>query len=122
MRMSLFATAIIASSLSVTSALAQANNPTPAANNPPPQTSQQPAQPGPNNNAVNSPGANNAAGPVSGANSFTEAQAKSRIEQQGYTNVSGLTKDGNGVWRGTAMKDGKSANVSLDFQGNIFAN
>jgi len=61
------------------------------------------------------------AGPASGANSFTEGQAKSRIESQGYSNVSGLTKDNHGVWRGKAAKDGKSVDVSLDFQGNVFA-
>ena len=106
-------------SCSVSAVLAQANNqPAP---NPAPAQSNPPAQNAPNNNAVNSPGGNNAAAPVAGANSFTEAQARSRIESQGYTNVSGLAKDGNGVWRGNAMKDGKNTNVSLDFQGNIFA-
>jgi hypothetical protein len=58
---------------------------------------------------------------VAGANSFTEGQAKSRIESTGYTNVSGLRKDDQGVWRGMAMKDGRSVNVSLDFQGNVVA-
>jgi putative membrane protein len=33
--------------------------------------------------------------------------------------VSGLRKDDQGVWRGTATKDGRSVNVSLDFQGNV---
>jgi putative membrane protein len=60
-------------------------------------------------------------GPASGANSFTEGQTKSRLESQGYSNVSGLTKDENGVWRGKAMKDGKSVDVSMDFHGDIFA-
>ena len=54
-----------------------------------------------------------------GANSFTEGQAKSRIEARGYTNVSNLQKDDSGVWRGKAMKGGKSVDVSLDFQGNV---
>jgi hypothetical protein len=58
---------------------------------------------------------------VAGANSFTEGQAKSRIESGGYNNVSDLKKDDSGVWRGKAMKDGKSVNVSLDFQGNVIA-
>ena len=39
-----------------------------------------PAQPGPNNNAVNSAGQNNSNAPVAGRNSFTEGQAKSKIE------------------------------------------
>jgi hypothetical protein len=80
---------------------------------------QQPAKSGPNNNAVNSPGQNNSNAPVAGRNSFTEGQAKSKIEEAGYTNVTALTKDDNGVWRGKAKKGGASANVSVDFQGNV---
>ena len=80
-----------------------------------------PAQPGPGNPAVNTTGTNNANNPVAGANSFTEGQAKSRIETGGYTNVSGLKKDDQGVWRAKAMKDGRSVDVSLDFQGNVIA-
>ena len=37
----------------------------------------------------------------------------------GFANVSDLKKDDNGVWRGHAMKDGKSVEVSLDYQGNV---
>ncbi|MDM9627784.1 PepSY domain-containing protein [Rhizobium sp. S152] len=61
----------------------------------------------------------NAGAPVAGKNSFTEDQAKSRIEEAGYKDVVGLKLDDQGVWRATASKDGKSANVSLDFQGNV---
>jgi hypothetical protein len=52
-----------------------------------------PAQPGPNNNAVNSSGQNNSNAPVAGRNSFTEGQAKSKIEEAGYTGVTDLKKD-----------------------------
>jgi opacity protein-like surface antigen len=69
--------------------------------------------------AIKTTEGNNPGAPVAGANSFTEGQAKSRIEARGYTNVSSLTKDNKGIWRGTAMKDGKSFQVSLDFQGNV---
>jgi hypothetical protein len=79
----------------------------------------QPAKPGPNNNAVNSPGQNNANAPVAGRNSFTEGQAKSKIEEAGYTKVTDLKKDDNGVWRGKASKGGSSTSVSVDFQGNV---
>lgn len=65
-------------------------------------------------NTEQNPGA-----PVAGKNSFTEAQAKSRLEEAGYTDVSGLKLDDQGVWRANASKDGKSGAVSLDFQGNI---
>jgi hypothetical protein len=69
--------------------------------------------------AVKSPSATNPAAPVPGANSFTEGQAKSKIEANGYTNVSGLKKDDNGVWIGSATKGGQKVNVKLDFQGNV---
>ena len=79
----------------------------------------QPAQSGPGNNAVNSSDQNNSNKPVAGRNSFTEGQAKSRIEDAGYANVSGLQKDNEGVWRGKADKAGTKTDVSLDFQGNV---
>jgi hypothetical protein len=77
------------------------------------------AQPGPNNNAVNSSGQNNSDKPVAGRNSFTEGQAKSKIEDAGYTSVTELKKDDNGVWRGRASKGGSATAVSVDFQGNV---
>ncbi len=83
------------------------------------QTQNPPTQSEPGNNAVNSAGQNNSDAPVAGRNSFTEGQAKSRIEQTGYSNVTDLKKDGDGVWRGKADKAGASANVSVDFQGNV---
>ena len=78
-----------------------------------------PSQSGPNNNAVNSSGQNNSNAPVVGRNSFTESQAKSRIEGAGYSDVTELKKDDSGVWRGKAKKGGKSADISVDFQGNV---
>jgi hypothetical protein len=77
-----------------------------------------PAKSGPNNNAVNS-GQNNSPAPVAGSNSFTEGQAKSRIEDAGFKNVTDLKKDDNGVWRGKANKGGAATAVSVDFQGNV---
>lgn len=63
---------------------------------------------------VNNPGA-----PVAGANSFTQAEAKSRIEKAGYTNVADLIKDKDGIWRGKAAKGDTTVDVALDFQGNV---
>ncbi len=62
-----------------------------------------------------------AGAPVAGANSFTEGQARSRIEGQGFTDVANLAKDDQSIWRGTAMKSGVSTRVALDYQGNIVA-
>ncbi len=78
-----------------------------------------PAQSGPNNNAINSAGQNNSDAPVAGRNSFTEGQAKSKLEDAGYADVTGLKKDDKGVWRGKASKGGSTAAVSVDFQGNV---
>lgn len=61
----------------------------------------------------------NPGAPVAGKNSFTEGQAKARIEEAGYTDVTGLKLDDQGVWRASATKEGKQASVSLDFQGNV---
>ena len=71
--------------------------------------------------AVASPDKNNPGAPVAGANSFTEGQAKSRIEAQGFTNVTDLKKDDKGVWMAKASKGGKSSTVALDYQGNVVA-
>jgi hypothetical protein len=61
------------------------------------------------------------AAPVAGKNSFTEAQAKKRLESFGYSNVSALHEDAQSIWRGTATKNGKSVPVAVDYQGNIVA-
>jgi hypothetical protein len=88
-----------------TAALAQTpTTPTPAA--PAPMTGAAPA----------------AGSPLPGANSFTQGEAQSRIEKAGYSDVTGLAKDDQGIWRGTASKNGKSVKVSLDYKGNIFEN
>ena len=56
-----------------------------------------------------------------GANSFTEGQAKSRFEEAGITNVAALAKDGDGIWRATGSRAGKSVKLGLDYKGNISA-
>lgn len=60
--------------------------------------------------------------PLPGANSFTEGQAKSRLEANGYSKVTGLKKDANGVWKGKATHSGTQVNVSVDYRGNIVRN
>ena len=61
----------------------------------------------------------NAPQPARGRNSFTQAEARRRIERSGFNQVTGLKKDGGGVWRGTAMRDGASVPVWLDYKGNV---
>jgi|ERR1700730_5458019 len=78
------------------------------------QTAAPPANP-----AIANPNENNPGAPAAGANSFSEAQAKSRIEGAGYSTVSGLLKDKDGIWRGKASKGSATVNVALDYQGNV---
>ena len=59
--------------------------------------------------------------PLKGANSFTEGQAKDRATAHGFMNVGDLKKDDNGVWRGSAMWDGKPSQVAVDYKGNVVA-
>ena len=60
-----------------------------------------------------------AGAPFEGANSFIEGQAQDRILAAGFTNVSALTKDDKGIWRGTADAQGKTVNVAVDYKGNV---
>ena len=62
-----------------------------------------------------------AAAPVKGANSFTMDEARRRIEAGGFSQVTGLKKDDDGVWRGQAMQGGTSVSVFCDYQGNVGA-
>lgn len=80
-----------------------------------PPANPDPATPATTNSATDMPTA-----PAAGANSFTEGQARSRIEAAGFSGVSGLAKDKDGVWRGKAMKGGASHDVALDYQGHVF--
>ncbi|MFC6742035.1 hypothetical protein [Methylobacterium tardum] len=56
-----------------------------------------------------------------GANSFTEGEARRRLEKAGFRDVRDLKEDADGIWRGSATMDGKPANIGLDFKGNVAA-
>ena len=60
--------------------------------------------------------------PANRGNLFTEEQARNHLARLGYTNISELTKDENGAWRGAAMKDGKTIMVGIDVKGNVATN
>lgn len=72
-------------------------------------------------NTVDPTGINKVDAPLKGANSFTESQARSRIEKNGFSAITGLMKDSDGIWRGKAMKDGRTMDVALDYKGEIVA-
>jgi putative membrane protein len=75
--------------------------------------------PAKNNAAIKSAHTVDDGGSRRGANSFTQAQARDHIAKSGFSNVSALTKDQHGVWRGTARHGGKTVHVGLDFKGNV---
>jgi hypothetical protein len=62
-----------------------------------------------------------AAAPAAGANSFTMEQARERITGAGFTDVGALSQEASGAWKATAMKDGASKSVTVDYQGNVTA-
>lgn len=57
--------------------------------------------------------------PLTGANSFTENQAKDRVVANGWAAPAVMTKDDNGIWRGTTLNNGKSVGVAVDYKGNV---
>jgi protein CpxP len=61
-------------------------------------------------------------GVTPGANSFTEAQARDRLLRDGYSEVTGLTKGTDGIWRGSATKNGTPVHVALDYKGHVSGN
>jgi hypothetical protein len=56
-------------------------------------------------------------GPAAKGSLFNEKQARTHLLHLGYTDVSGLTKDENGVWHGSATKDGNARTVAVDIKG-----
>jgi len=119
----IIAAALVFSALGAGVALAQTTTTSPSTVSPavtpattPTQSSTMPSAVTTNSTATTT------AAPVAGANSFTMAQAQKRIEDQGYTQVSALAKDDKSIWRGHAMKDGKTVDVALDYQGHVTSN
>lgn len=139
MRTSIFGLALLGASVAAP-ALAQQTSPAAPDRNPPAATMQESTRPatptpapadrsgattaGPSTEGGQSAvriddGTRTAATPQPGANSFTEGQARSRIEAAGFSNVTELQKDDQGIWRGRGMRDGKQVSVALDYTGAV---
>lgn len=107
------------------SALAQTSSPAPSEPAAPAAPATNPAAPDPAAPAApNTPPAQTtpANGELTpGANSFTEAQARTWLEDAGYTDVSGLAQSKDGIWRGQARHNGKTVSVAVDYKGTISA-
>lgn len=78
-----------------------------------------PTTPSGNGNQAVATTSTNAPTPAKGANSFTESQAQSRLQKEGFSDVGALQKDQDGVWRGKAMKGGQQMSVWVDYKGNV---
>lgn len=116
------ATLVMAGGLALaSSAQAQQQAPSDSRNATPPPAAMPGTAGSTTGGAVRSGDPTSGAGPRAGANSFTEGQARSRIEGAGFGNVTGLTLDGNGVWHGQATRNGRQVPVTLDYQGNVNA-
>jgi hypothetical protein len=109
------ATGLAVTVMSIGIALAQ-NAPSVGAR---PGSDQSKAAAGGNDNQAVATNRTDANTPARGANSFTAGEARSRIEARGFANITGLHLDQDGVWRGQATKDGRTAAVWLDYKGNI---
>jgi hypothetical protein len=92
--------------------LAQTNPPHPAA---PPPTG------GPGTPPISEP-ANVIDRDASQARFATESSARGRIESVGLRDVSHLRKGSDGVWQGTAMKNGAPVRVTVDSSGAVSVN
>ena len=75
----------------------------------------------PRNVAVDTQPTTGESGPTPGASSYTEDQARNAIASKGYTDLSPLTQNANGLWQGTATKDGTKVSVSVDYKGAVTA-
>lgn len=56
-----------------------------------------------------------------GTSSYSQAQARARLETMGFLAISELWLDGKGVWRGVATSGARRVDVSLDNQGKVAA-
>jgi len=52
---------------------------------------------------------------------YTESDARGRFNSDGYTSVTGLSRDDGSMWHAKAIKDGKWVQVTLDTHGNIMS-
>lgn len=56
-----------------------------------------------------------------GRTSFSEAQARSRMEQAGFSQVGDLRLEENGIWRAMARREGRLHRIGLDYRGTVRA-
>lgn len=60
-------------------------------------------------------------GQTPGASSFTEDQAREAFANAGYTGLTNVMQDEQGLWTATGTLNGQSTQVSLDYRGAVVA-
>lgn len=73
----------------------------------------------PANPAIKSPDAITWGQLSKGHNSFTEGEARMRLEKAGYTKIAQLKMDKDGLWQANAFSKGKPVHAALDYKGNV---
>ena len=58
--------------------------------------------------------------PVPGKNSFTQGEARSRMERAGFALANDPVKNDDGIWRAEATRGSEKVRVLMDYQGNVF--
>ena len=69
--------------------------------------------------AATKPGQSSVTNSAAVGNPFTMEDARQHLMHLGYTNVSGLVKDANGKWVGSATKDGKTTVIAVDVKRGV---
>lgn len=59
--------------------------------------------------------------PRQGIETDAERQARTRLEQAGYTNLTTLTRDKRNMWLGTGRLGASIVNVAVDQEGNVYS-
>jgi hypothetical protein len=67
------------------------------------------------------PGVNPAEAAATRQSGVTDADARSLLQQQGYTGINGLHADPNSiwVWQADALKNGRRVRLGIDYRGNL---
>jgi len=53
------------------------------------------------------------------SSALTEEQIRNQLEHEGYRQIAMLSRGSDGMWHGSATKDGAPVKVSIDARGNI---
>lgn len=65
------------------------------------------------------PGAASSPVPTIWSGLATEGEARARLEVHGYSAITALVKNADGVWRGMAMRSGRRVAVGVDPRGDV---